>query len=108
MAARTRGDVFSLSMEWIGIGFDLLHRVRHRALHSESTGAFKDVLGEVAAWTEHDKWCASRSEECSKCRKEFHGVFRCLGCQVDWRLNRLVRQVLARFDESAHRQCGAC
>lgn len=35
-------------------------------------------------------------------------MFRCLGCQVNWRLNRLVRQVLARFNESAHRQCGAC
>lgn len=56
MAARACGDVLSLSVEWIGIGFDLLHRVRGRALHSESTGAFKDVLGEVAARPKHHEW----------------------------------------------------
>jgi len=63
VAARTRGDVFSLSAEWIGIGLDLLHGVTGRAFHGQSSGALKDVLSEVAAWTEHDKWCASRSEE---------------------------------------------
>ncbi len=63
MAARARGDVLSLSGERIGIGFDLLHRVTGGAFHGQSSGALKDVLSEVAAWTEHDKWCASRSEE---------------------------------------------
>lgn len=108
VAARARGELLSLCLERIGISLKFLHRVTRGAFHSESSGALKDVLSEVAAWTEHDKWCASGSEERSKCCKEFHGVFRCLGCQVNWRLNRLVRQVLARFDESAHRQCGAC
>jgi hypothetical protein len=51
VAARTRGDVLGPSAEWIGIGL------------GQSSGALKDVLSEVAAWTEHDKWCASRSEE---------------------------------------------
>ncbi len=63
MPARTCGDVLSLSVEWIGIGFDLLHRVRNWALHSESTGAFKDVLGEVAAWPKHHEWYSGGSEE---------------------------------------------
>ena len=63
MAARARGNVLSLSVEWIGIGFDLLHRVRNRALHSESTGAFKDVLGEVAARPKHHEWYSGGSEE---------------------------------------------
>lgn len=63
MAARTRGDVFSRSAERIGIRLDLLHGVTGRAFHGQSSGALKDVLSEVAAWTEHDKWCTSRSEE---------------------------------------------
>jgi hypothetical protein len=63
VAARTRGDLFSPIVEWIGIGFELLHRVRNRALHSESTGAFKDVLGEVAARPKHHEWYSGGSEE---------------------------------------------
>jgi hypothetical protein len=63
VAARTRGDVLSLSVEWIGIGFDLLHRVTGRALHGQSSGAFKDVLGEVAAWPKHHEWFSGGSEE---------------------------------------------
>jgi hypothetical protein len=63
VAARTRGDVFSPIVEWIGIGFDLLHGVRNWALHSESTGAFKDVLGEVAARPKHHEWYSGGSEE---------------------------------------------
>jgi len=63
VAARTGGDVFGLSAEWIGISLDLLHGVRGGAFHGQSSGALKDVLSEVAAWPEHDKWCASRSEE---------------------------------------------
>ena len=55
--------MLSLSVKWIGIGFDLLHRVRNWALHSESTGAFKDVLGEVAAWPKHHEWYSGGSEE---------------------------------------------
>ena len=55
--------MFSLSAEWIGIGLDLLHGVTGGAFHGQTSGALKDVLSEVAAWTEHDKWCASRSEE---------------------------------------------
>jgi hypothetical protein len=63
VAARTRGDVLGLSAEWIGIGLDLLHRVRNWALHSESTSAFKDVLGEVAARPKHHEWYSGGSEE---------------------------------------------
>ena len=63
MAARACGDVLSLSGERIGIGFDLLHRVRNWALHSESTGAFKDVLGEVAARPKYHEWYSGGSEE---------------------------------------------
>lgn len=63
MAARARGDVFSPIVEWIGIGFDLLHGVRNWALHSESTGAFKDVLGEVAARPKYHEWYSGGSEE---------------------------------------------
>lgn len=63
MAARTRGDVFSLSAEWIGIGLDLLHGVTGGAFHGQSSGALKDVLGEVAAWPKHHEWYSGGSEE---------------------------------------------
>lgn len=63
VAARARGELLSLCSERIGISLKFLHRVTGGAFHSESSGALKDVLSEVAAWTEHDKWCASRSEE---------------------------------------------
>ena len=63
MAARTRGDVLSLSAEWIGVGLDLLHGVTGGAFHGQSSGAFKDVLGEVAAWPKHHEWYSGGSEE---------------------------------------------
>ena len=55
--------MLSLSGERIGIGFDLLHRVTGGAFHGQSSGAFKDVLGEVAAWPKHHEWYSGGSEE---------------------------------------------
>ena len=63
MAARARSDVFSLSAEWIGISLDLLHGVTGGAFHGQSSGALKDVLGEVAAWPKHHEWYSGGSEE---------------------------------------------
>ena len=55
--------MFSLSAEWIGVGLDLLHGVTGGAFHGQSSGAFKDVLGEVAAWPKHHEWYSGGSEE---------------------------------------------
>ena len=55
--------MFSLSAEWIGISLDLLHGVTGGAFHGQSSGALKDVLGEVAAWPKHHEWYSGGSEE---------------------------------------------